>query len=97
MCPMSNITVIDISCKGDYRKERERVEAYLYDNFSVVAAETNDIIRVVGVGNGGFSAEAMIERLASGLIFGEVREIPVTEDLRTMILFGSVVSMSDAS
>ena len=99
---MSNhITVIEseVPRTSTYRQHADRVAAYLPANFSVVAPDTDDVVRIAGMDRMGFTAEDyVLPRLASGLIFGEiVMTIPVTDDLREMILFASTVSASDAS
>lgn len=48
-----------------------RVQAYLYSNFSI-AGETDSFVIVNGYDKAGWTAESLLDRLASGLIFGKV-------------------------
>ena len=57
--------------RRDGRPEPERVEPYLYGNFTI-ASHNDRVIMITGHDNAGFTLESQCDRLASGLIAARV-------------------------
>lgn len=72
----------------DLNTRAKRVEAYLWSNFEISGLvyltadeaegsfnliQGDGVLVISGVDKAGWTADALVERLASGLIFGEVR------------------------
>lgn len=94
---MSNhITIIHspVPTAATFRDHARRVAAYLPSNYSIVDGDDNKFVVIVGMDSMGWTAEDyVIPRLGSGCMVGKVvMTIPVTEDLREMILFATPVS-----
>ena len=95
------INIIETPVPGldTYKEHAYRVEAYLPANYEVVASNSLDTVRIVGMDRMGWTAEDyVIPRLSSGLIPASlVASIPVTEALHEMVTATTPVDLQDAT
>jgi hypothetical protein len=75
---MSRTILVTISQHEPIIPKVAQVERYLYGNYEIAEytidpESSTGAIRIVGDDVAGFTAEALVERLASGLHFGEIQ------------------------
>ena len=65
------LRTIHIQPGVDIDETARRAERYLWNGWKI-ADTSNGVITVNGKDNSGWTAEALVDRLASGLIFGKI-------------------------